>query len=768
MSHLSIHRHVLGLKFGSAAAVLAGCMLHAAPPERPNIVLILADDFGWVDTSFTGSRFYRTPNIERLGRQGVYFPNAYSASPLCSPTRASIMTGQSPARCGITSPACHVGREVLEAGLHNTAPATSRQTVCSSATRLATTHYTLAKALKDGGYATGHFGKWHLGPEPFSPLQHGFDVDIPHWPGPGPAGSFVAPWRYPNFKERTPGEHIEDRMGDEAVAFMEANAGKPFFLNYWQFSVHAPFDAKRELIEEYKQRVDVENPQQSPTYAAMVHSLDDNVGKVLDALDRLGIADNTIVIFYSDNGGNMYNMVDGDCTATSNAPLRGGKASMYEGGIRIPAIVKWPGVTRGGTTNAALVQSEDLYPTILEMAGLPVKRDQALDALSMVPVLRGQTPLRDAVYCYFPHGPHVPDWMPPSVCVRRGDWKLIRIFYDTPDQQHRYELYNLKEDIGERRNLAVQHPDRVRELDALIQKFLADTGAVQPQRNPNYDPSAAESAGGWRVSGEARVGLRWDTLQLRSFGTDAALTTDAPVGAKAGRHVLEVRMRSWANGPARVSWSGDNGAGSSVSFPVPGDGLWHDYEVQLPFAAAAETLRLAPCSEQGTLQIASLRLRTAAGKLVREWGLKPESKAKPKPQPVVGGWRAGPNGHAVSKLRDGHLHVKTVGGDPMLMTAKPLNAAAGSYVLTIRMKATAKGGGQVFCRAANRGYARGTGTAFSVKHDGEWHDYTVRLDRDHAIDEIRVDPCTASGSVQIDWVRLNAADGKLVREWRFE
>jgi len=758
---------------GVSAIVAVACMLQtAAVQARPNVVLILADDLGWVDTSFTGSKLYRTPNIERLAKRGVYFPNAYAASPLCSPTRASIMTGQSPARCGITAPVCHTGGELLKAGAQSTAKPTERQTNCSSATRLSTEHDTLAEALKDAGYATGHFGKWHLGREPYSPLEHGFDVDVPHWPGPGPAGSFVAPWKFPNFKERTPGEHIEDRMGDEAVAFMETNRNTPFFLNYWQFSVHAPFNAKQALIDQYKQQVHAEDPQQSPTYAAMVHSLDDNVGKILDALERLGIADKTIVIFYSDNGGNMYNMVDGDLTATSNAPLRGGKASMYEGGIRVPAIVSWPGVTEGGTTSDALVQSEDLYPTILEMADVPVKAEQAHDALSMVPALRGEKPLRDAVYCYFPHGPNVPDWMPPSVCVRRGDWKLIRVFHDAPDQAHRYELYNLKEDIGERRNLAGRHSERVRDLDALLDTFLADTGAVLPQPNPTYDPKAVESAGGWSVSGAARVGLRWGVLQLRSFGSDAVLTADAPLGVKPGRHVLELRMRSWSAGPARVEWSAAGKRTASATFEPRSDGLWHNYEVELPFSAAVDTVRFAPCTMQGTVQIAWIRLRDSAGNVVKEWDLstpapKPKRGPKPKPQPVVGGWRAGPNGYATSSLKDGILQLKTTAGDPMLMTVKPLDAPAGNYTFTMRMRAQAKGGGQVFCRPAERGYEPGTGTAFRVTHDGEWHDYTIRLDRDHPVREIRLDPCAAPGKVEIDWIRLNAADGRPISEWTF-
>jgi len=524
------------------------CLISAA---GPNVILILADDLGWCDTSVTGSQYYRTPNLERLAECGVRFSNAYTASPLCSPTRSSIMTGQSPARTGFTSPGGHIADVILKASVAKGAKAVERQIGCTSITRLSTDHFTLAEAMRAGGYVTGHFGKWHLGSAPYSPLEHGFDVDIPHWPGPGPAGSFVAPWKFPDFKEHSPKEHLEDRMGDEAVAFIEANQNRPFFVNYWQFSVHAPFDAKAELIEKYAKIRNPLNPQQSPTYAAMIESLDDNVGKILDALDRLGLTEKTIVIFYSDNGGNMYNVVDGT-TATSNAPLRGGKASIYEGGVRVPAIVSWPGVAAGGTVSHALVQSEDLYPTVLEMAGLPPRPAQALDAVSMVPAICGKEGLREAVYCYFPHAPPVPEWLPPSVCMRKGDWKLIRVFHDAPNGEHRYELYNLAMDIGERNNLAASQPERVEAMDAMIEKFLNETHAVRPKTNPGYDPDSVDSAGGWKSGGDARIGFSHGIFHLRSFGKDPQMITAKPLNLAAGGYTLKMRLRSWAGGGGPV------------------------------------------------------------------------------------------------------------------------------------------------------------------------------------------------------------------------
>ncbi len=484
-----LFRHALLFAVTALAVAVAGMAspLRADQP-RPNVLFILADDLGWSDTTlFDTTTFYKTPNIERLAARGTTFSRAYSASPLCSPTRASILTGLSPARHGITSPNCHLPEVVLQATATERGPSNRFSTIPRSVSRLDTRYHTLAEALQENGYATGHFGKWHLGAEPYSPLQHGFDVDVPHHPGPGPAGSYVAPWKFADFDpdHDTPNQHLEDRMAKEAVAFLEHHRDEPFFLNYWMFSVHAPFDAKRELIDAYRETVDPTNPQRSPTYAAMIESMDDAVGTLLDTLDRLNLADNTIVIFASDNGGNMYNEVD-DTTPTSNAPLRGGKATVYEGGIRGPAIVVQPGVTTPGSRCNEPIQSCDYYPTLLEMLTLTPQPGQQFDGISIVPALRGESLTREAIFTYFPHNPSVPDWLPPSACVHSGDWKLIRIFFGGDHGRHRYQLFNVQEDPGETRNLAETDPQRVEHLDALLEQHLTSTHAVLPLPNPNF------------------------------------------------------------------------------------------------------------------------------------------------------------------------------------------------------------------------------------------------------------------------------------------
>lgn len=465
--------------------------------KKMNVVFILADDLGWADVTLYGkTKLYETPNLERLAARGITFNRAYAASPLCSPTRASILTGQTPARTGITSPAAHQPKVQLKASIPPKAAPGFKSIACKPVTRLDTILPTLGKLLKADGYNTAHFGKWHLGREPYTPIQHGFDVDIPHWSGPGPAGSFVAPWKYPNFKANYENEHIEDRMADEAISWLRSqNLNKPFFMNYWQFSVHAPFDAKESLIKYYQSKIDFTDLQHSPTYAAMVHSLDQAVGRLLDEIDRLGISDNTAIVFFSDNGGNMYNGIRETSQSgeefitepTSNRPLRGGKATIYEGGIRVPCIVVWPKLTKPGSRSDVKIQSTDFYPTILNQLGIALPKKHKIDGIDITTALKGEIQDRGPIITYFPHNPKIPNWLPPSVSIHDGDWKLIRVFNYGEDFTHQYLLYKIKQDIGEVHNLAAKYPEKVKTLDALIEQYLKDANAVVPIVNPAFD-----------------------------------------------------------------------------------------------------------------------------------------------------------------------------------------------------------------------------------------------------------------------------------------
>jgi arylsulfatase A-like enzyme len=507
-----MHRLFTILSFGT---ILAASQLRA---EASNVVFILADDLGWADTVLFGkTKLYETPNLERLAQRGMLFSRSYSA-PLCSPTRAAILTGQTNLRNGSTNPGHHLPAVRMKPAVRKNAASGEKTLAVDSANRLDTALPTLGKLFKAAGYATGHFGKWHLGRPPYSPLEHGFDVDIPHTTGPGPSGGFVAPWAYQNFKAEHPGEHIEDRMATEAVKWMKSVKDKPFFMNYWMFSVHAPFDAKEKLITKYRDKINPADPQHSPTYAAMVESMDDAVGTLMDAIDEAGLAEKTIIVFSSDNGGNMYNGIretdkNGKSFVvepTSNRPLRGGKATMYEGGVRVPTIIAWPGLTEKASRSEEIIQCIDFYPTLLKGLGIPMPGKHVVDGIDITPALKGGSLQRDAIFTYFPHNPNVPDWLPPSISVHSGDWKLIRLFHQGTDGAHDYRLYNLKDDLGETRDLSKEQPERLKELDAKIEAHIADTRGVIPLRNPGFDPSKVQpkvigvQPGGLKIAGNGK------------------------------------------------------------------------------------------------------------------------------------------------------------------------------------------------------------------------------------------------------------------------
>ncbi|QDS95011.1 Arylsulfatase precursor [Roseimaritima multifibrata] len=638
---------------GLSAGFTAESVTCAEP--RPNVVFILADDLGWSDTTLYGTTtFYKTPNIERLATRGMTFTHAYASSPLCSPTRSAILTGLSPARTGITTPNCHLPQVILKATETQTGPPNQKTTSPRSTSRLNTDYYTLAEMFKANGYATGHFGKWHLGAAPYSPLEHGFDVDVPHWPGPGPAGSYVAPWRFPDFDPNTPSEHIEDRMASEAVAFMETHQREPFFLNYWMFSVHAPFDAKQNIIDKYRQSVDPKNPQRSPTYAAMIESMDDAVGTLLDTLDRLNIADNTIIVFASDNGGNMYNEVDGT-SPTSNHPLLGGKATMYEGGVRGPAIVVDPKRVAANTRSDEVIQSSDFYPTFLERLSIEPQPNQKFDGISIVPALEGKSLNRDAIFTYFPHNPPVPDWMPPAVSVHQDDWKLIRIFHGGEAGAHRYKLFNLADDIGEQNDLSAKHPERVKAMDALIENFLVDTQAARPLRNQKFDPAKyrpeQEGIGrirnnpkpnpnskpsqkvkkplgppvaGWQPAGTSELTLADKKLIVKSTGGDPYFSQRLPTPVAPQKLTLRFSMISNAAGKGQVFWQ-ETGIvpayfrDRSTPFTALHDGAIHEYAVELNPKKSVEGIRIDPATGKGPMTIWNIRLTTATGEVLHRF-----------------------------------------------------------------------------------------------------------------------------------------------------
>ncbi len=467
-------RHLLALLLVVGSLVHAGAQT-APRPGPPNVVFILADDLGWTDLGSYGSDLYQTPNLDRLAREGMRFTQAYSACTVCSPTRASVMTGQHPARLRVTD--WIPGRNMPRA----------RLAIPEWTTYLDPAHYTVAEALRDAGYATGHFGKWHLGlTEDLWAEHHGFDINRGGWrlgqPNRADGGNaYFSPYSNPRLTDGPPGEHIDMRLAHEAASFMETNRDKPFFVNLWLYTVHTPLQAAPEKIERYRGLVRDGARHTNPTYAAMVEHMDDTVGIVLSALDRLGLANNTLVIFTSDNGGLL-----GPNKVTSNEPLRHGKGERYEGGVRVPLIVRYPPLVAAGTVSERQAISTDFYPTFAELAGLASSpKLPEFDGLSLVPTLRGDpaAPAHEALHWHYPHY-HVEGGTPYSA-IRRGDWKLIHNL-----ETDEVLLFDIASDLGEQRDLASVRPDLTVALRAQLSTWLSSVGAQYPTLNPNHDPAA--------------------------------------------------------------------------------------------------------------------------------------------------------------------------------------------------------------------------------------------------------------------------------------
>ena len=460
----------------------------AQPLTRPNIVFFFIDDMGWMDTAFMGSRYYETPHIDRLAGQGVVFMSAYANAPNCAPSRASLMSGQYTPRHGIFT----VGDPVRGNHPFRKLVPTPNKTVLDDE------FITIAEALRTNGYVTATMGKWHLGKDP---TTQGFDVNIAgrEWGSPS-GGGYHSPYKYPNLVAQEQGEYLTDRLGQEACRFIERNKDKPFFLYLTHYAVHTPIQAKKELTQKYKEKTPTEH-HNNPAYAAMIESVDDSVGTVLAKLEALELTEKTVVVFFSDNGGHAG--------ATSNFPLRGAKGMLYEGGIREPMIVKWPGVTRPGGICHEPVIGVDFYPTFLEITGTEKPRDYTLDGLSLVPLLKDPNAglPREAIFWHFPcylqgsggRDADRPFRTTPAGAVRMGDWKLIEYFEDGG-----LELFNLKDDVGEQNNLADKLPDKVKQLHAALSAWRKEVNAPVPTTpNPKYDPSAK-----WKKRGKGKKSKR--------------------------------------------------------------------------------------------------------------------------------------------------------------------------------------------------------------------------------------------------------------------
>ena len=472
------HRSVLALLFTKLCLLLAATV--AAAEERPNVVMFFIDDLGWTDVGYMydylgrSERYYETPNIDRLAQQSTMFTNAYANAPNCAPSRASLMTGLYTPRHGIFT----VGDP--KRGNHRF----RKLEPIANKTVLDDDFVTMAEALKAGGYTTASMGKWHLGADP---KTQGFDVNVAgrEWGSPS-GGGYHSPLKYPNLEVPEKGTYLTDAITDRAVDFIKDNQSKPFFLYLTHYAVHTPIQSKQSLADKYKAKTKTTH-HTNAKYAGMLESVDDSVGRVLSTLDELKLTDKTVVIFFSDNGGHIG--------ATTNHPLRGAKGMLYEGGIREPLLMKWPGVTAANSTCNEPVIGIDMYPTLLELTETAKPDDVKLDGKSLVPLLRNPTATlgRDAIYWHFPaflQGKGDPHGGPfrttPAGAVRSGDWKLIEWF-----ETGRLELYNLSNDLGEQKMLNDSHPQKLKELHEKMKAWRERVSAPVPTvPNPRYKKAA--------------------------------------------------------------------------------------------------------------------------------------------------------------------------------------------------------------------------------------------------------------------------------------
>lgn len=439
-------------------------------PKPPNIIFMLIDDMGWTDLGCYGSKYYETPHIDQLAKDGMRFTQAYSACTVCSPTRAAVMTGKSPARLHITDWIAGHDRPF------------ARLKIPDWTKHLPLEETTLAERLKTRGYATASIGKWHLGDGDFLPEKQGFDVNI-GGTNAGQPPSYFSPYGIATLKDGPKGEFLTDRLTSEAISFIEQNKDRPFYIYLPHFAVHTPIMGKPEVIEKY-QKKKAASGHSNPTYAALVESVDDSVGRLRTALSKHALSEQTIFVFTSDNGGlsGTVNAKGWSRGPTDNSPARLGKGSLYEGGVHIPLIVTWPGQIPAGEVCETPVISYDHVPTLMAATGSPLSEDEVVDGESLLPLLTQKGQLkRQAIYWHYPH--YHPGSATPYSAVREGDWKLIEFF-----ETGRIELYNLRRDPGEQENVADLDADIATALTEKLNAWRKEVGAQEPIPNEAYDP----------------------------------------------------------------------------------------------------------------------------------------------------------------------------------------------------------------------------------------------------------------------------------------
>ncbi len=455
---------------GFLFSALSAAPVFGQPKRRPNFILVLVDDLGWRDWGCYGHPFHETPNLDRLAAESVKFTQAYSACPVCSPTRASLMTGRYPARLRLTD--WIPGRRQWP---------TSKLLTVPFEQQLPLAETTLPELLKPLGYRSASVGKWHLGGEGFAPADQGFDVNIGGDHRGSPPGYF-GPFNLVNLKGGTKADLLTDRLTEEAAQFISDNAGRPFLLYLPHYTVHTPIQAPEALTEKYRRKMASLGLDGNPTYAAMMETLDHSIGRLREKVKAAGIENETVWIITSDNGGLRF---EGKAPkpVTDNSPARSGKGHLYEGGIRVPLLIRWPGVTKNGAEPATPVITPDLFATVAEIAG--AKLGQAVDGRSLTPILRGGQLAVRPLFWHYPH--YSNQGGTPGGAIRDDEWKLIEFYEDG-----RLELYHLKSDAGERLNLVQKHAAKAREMREKLNAWRKSVNAVMPKVNPAYNPATAD------------------------------------------------------------------------------------------------------------------------------------------------------------------------------------------------------------------------------------------------------------------------------------
>ena len=457
--------------------------------SKPNIVLVLIDDLGWKDLGCTGSNYYQTSHIDKMASEGMIFTNGYSTSPVCSPSRGAILSGKSPARTGFSSvflqtvdstETWHQYSKVEVQGINSQ----TLEAMCLHV--LPRSEITFAEALLTAGYRTGYLGKWHCGwHDNFSPRKQGFEYaegyrNVPCFTKGHFGKRFIGYME--GLEDLQPDDDMADVLTEKAVTYIKKNKKQPFLLVLSHYAVHDPLEAKKEVVEKYKTIPGTD--QNNPVYAAMVESVDKSVGRINEVLKELGIEENTLVLFTSDNGGLTLNTEDGGETPTSNFPLLGGKSMAFEAAMRVPFIVKWPAKIKAGTTNDTRVMGTDIYPTFLDAANAPLDYEQHKDGLSLLPLFAEQKISARELHFHFPH--YTGYTSPYSVIIEK-DWKLIK-FYN--DASVGFQLFDMESDPYELNNLAEELPDKANELHKKMTSWQKDARAKMPRLNPKYNPEA--------------------------------------------------------------------------------------------------------------------------------------------------------------------------------------------------------------------------------------------------------------------------------------